>query len=234
MKALISINVANHKNRAIIDVTGLSYRGDVMPTNTFYNLDESKKRQIFDACVDEFATHTFSEASINQIIKAANISRGSFYQYFADKEDCYMFLLNEIAKEKMVLFKDIVTAKDYDTVFEEYESMFDQAILWIEEKPQYYQIGVKMDMDNSEFIRKLLKGNQAGLDYFASLIRRDQQRGIIRKDIDADVLTEMLFSINRTALMNFFYNRDFEGMKAQLHQILEIIRKGSTTEENHV
>jgi TetR/AcrR family transcriptional regulator len=208
-----------------------------MPTSTFYNLDESKKRQIFDACVEEFATHTFSEASINQIIKAANISRGSFYQYFADKEDCYMFLLNEIAKEKMVLFKDIVTAKDYDTVFEEYESMFDQAILWIEEKPQYYQIGVKMDMDNSEFIRKLLKGNQAGLDYldyFASLIRRDQQRGIIRKDIDADVLTEMLFSINRTALMNFFYNRDFEGMKAQLHQILEIIRKGSTTEENHV
>jgi TetR/AcrR family transcriptional regulator len=104
-----------------------------MPTSTFNNLDESKRKQIFDACVDEFATHTFSEASINQIIKAAGIPRGSFYQYFADKEDCYMFLLNEIAKEKMVLFKDIVTAKDYDTVFEEYESMFDQAILWIEE-----------------------------------------------------------------------------------------------------
>lgn len=215
-------------------MTRLSYRGDVMPTSTFNNLDESKKKQIFDACVDEFATHTFSEASINQIIKAAGIPRGSFYQYFADKEDCYMFLLSEIAKEKMVLFQGIVSTRQNDTVFDEYESMFDQAILWIEQKPQYYQIGVKMDMDNSEFIRKLLKGNQAGLDYFASLIRRDQQRGIIRKDIDADVLTEMLFSINRTALMNFFYNRDFKGMKAQLHQILEIIRKGSTTEENHV
>ncbi|PKM87485.1 MAG: TetR/AcrR family transcriptional regulator, partial [Firmicutes bacterium HGW-Firmicutes-10] len=56
-----------------------------MPTSTFYNLEESKRKQIFDACVDEFSLHTFSEASINQIIKAANISRGSFYQYFADK-----------------------------------------------------------------------------------------------------------------------------------------------------
>ena len=205
-----------------------------MPTSTFYNLDESKRKQIFDACVDEFATHTFSEASINQIIKVAKISRGSFYQYFADKEDCYLYLLGEIAKEKMVLFKDIVAKDDGDTVFDEYENMFDQAIVWIEKKPQYYQIGIKMDMDNSEFIRKLLKGNQAGLDYFASLIKRDQQRGIIRKDVDADVLTEMLFSINRTTLMNFFYSRDFEGMKKQLHHILEIIRKGSTTEENHV
>jgi AcrR family transcriptional regulator len=205
-----------------------------MPTSTFYNLDESKRKQIFDACVDEFAAHTFSEASINQIIKTAKIPRGSFYQYFADKEDCYLYLLGEIAKEKMVLFKDIVAKDDADTVFDEYEKMFDQAIVWIEKKPQYYQIGLTMDMDNSEFIRKLLKGNQAGLDYFASLIKRDQQRGIIRKDVDADVLTEMLFSINRTTLMNFFYNRDFEGMKKQLHHILEIIRKGSTTEENHV
>lgn len=205
-----------------------------MPTSTFYNLDEAKRKQIFDACVDEFATHTFSEASINQIIKAANISRGSFYQYFADKEDCYMYLLSEMVKEKMVMFKDVVAINDNDTVFDEYEAMFDKAILWIEKKPQYYQIGVKMDMDNSEFIRKLLNGNLASLDYFATLIRRDQQRGIIRKEIVPEILTEMLFSINQKALMNFFYNRDFEGMKKQLHHILEIIRKGSTTEENHV
>jgi AcrR family transcriptional regulator len=178
--------------------------------------------------------HTFSEASINQIIKAANISRGSFYQYFADKEDCYMYLLSEMVKEKMEMFKDVVGSNENDTVFDEYEAMFDKAIRWIEVKPKYYQIGSKMDMDNSEFIRKLLKGNLASLDYFASLIRRDQQRGIIRKEIDPVILTEMLFSINQKALMNFFYNRDFEGMKKHLHHILEIIRKGSTTEENHV
>jgi TetR/AcrR family transcriptional regulator len=234
MVALISINVAYQKNRDILNMTGLSYRGDIMPTSTFYNLDESKRKQIFDACVDEFAAHTFSEASINQIIKTANIPRGSFYQYFADKEDCYMYLLSEMVKEKMVMFKDIVASKDNDTVFDEYEAMFDKAIQWIEAKPQYYQISVKADMDNSEFMRKLLKGNQASLDYFATLIRRDQQRGIIRKDIVPEILTEMLFSINQKALMNFFYNRDFEGMKKHLHHILEIIRKGSTTEENHV
>ena len=222
------------KKRDILNMTRLSYRGDVMPTSTFYNLEESKRKQIFDACVDEFSLHTFSEASINQIIKAANISRGSFYQYFADKEDCYMYLLSEMVKEKMEMFKDVVGSNENDTVFDEYEAMFDKAIRWIEVKPKYYQIGSKMDMDNSEFIRKLLKGNLASLDYFASLIRRDQQRGIIRKEIDPVILTEMLFSINQKALMNFFYNRDFEGMKKHLHHILEIIRKGSTTEENHV
>lgn len=145
-----------------------------------------------------------------------------------------MYLLGEIAKEKMIMFQDIVEKDPQDTVFDEYENMLDQAIRWIEVKPQYYQIGIRMDMDDSEFIQRLLKGNQAGLDYFASLIRRDQLRGIIRKDIDPAVLTDMLFSINRSALMSFYYNRDFQGMKKQNHQILDIIRKGSTTEENHV
>ena len=67
-----------------------------MPTDTFFNLSDEKKRRILEAAIDEFAEYRFSDASINRIVKNADISRGSFYQYFLDKEDLYLFIMQVI------------------------------------------------------------------------------------------------------------------------------------------
>lgn len=58
-----------------------------MIKNTFYNLPEEKRQRITDAIFNEFAGSSGERVSINNIIKNANISRGSFYQYFDDKVD---------------------------------------------------------------------------------------------------------------------------------------------------
>lgn len=66
-----------------------------MPTDRFYRLPEEKRKVICDAVRKEFARVPFEKASINQIIRNANISRGSFYTYFTDKEDAVEFVLND-------------------------------------------------------------------------------------------------------------------------------------------
>ena len=53
-----------------------------MPKQTFYNLEKDKKDRLIEACLEEFSSYTFTDSSINRIIKNAEISRGSFYQYF--------------------------------------------------------------------------------------------------------------------------------------------------------
>ena len=50
-----------------------------MPTQRFLKLKEEKKQVILEAAVHEFSRVPYSSASINQIIKEADISRGSFY-----------------------------------------------------------------------------------------------------------------------------------------------------------
>ncbi|MDD3341393.1 MAG: TetR family transcriptional regulator [Bacilli bacterium] len=77
-----------------------------MPSDTFLNLREDKKKRLIDAAMTEFSAHLLEDASINQIIKNAGISRGSFYMYFKDKEDIYGYLLSRY-KEK--LHKSIFT-----------------------------------------------------------------------------------------------------------------------------
>ena len=103
-----------------------------MPTNTFFNLPIEKKKNIMNAAKSEFVEYSFYDASINRIIKNAGISRGSFYMYFENKEDLFLYILDgyreevlaEIVKgvngEKCDIFQmaiyiyDYVTSKDFN------------------------------------------------------------------------------------------------------------------------
>ncbi|WP_338450593.1 TetR family transcriptional regulator [Niallia oryzisoli] len=73
-----------------------------MPKLTFFNLAESKRKTLIEAAEKEFAKSPLYEASIANIVKMAGIPRGSFYQYFEDKEDLYFYLLDEKLKENKV------------------------------------------------------------------------------------------------------------------------------------
>lgn len=66
-----------------------------MPKDTFYNLPEEKRKRILDAAAEEVIRVPASEMSINKIIQKAEISRGSFYQYFEDKHDLIQYMLSD-------------------------------------------------------------------------------------------------------------------------------------------
>lgn len=67
-----------------------------MPKQAFFKLNEAKQQAIMTAAFAEFKQYPFAEASINRMIKQAKISRGSFYLYFADKEDIYHYLMEQL------------------------------------------------------------------------------------------------------------------------------------------
>ena len=54
---------------------------------------------IREAAKKEFARVPMDKVSINQIIKEADISRGSFYTYFEDKRDVLNYIFEESKRE---------------------------------------------------------------------------------------------------------------------------------------
>ena len=70
-----------------------------MPSATFFRLPEEKRQRLTDAAWAEMLSVRFDKVSINRIIQNAGISRGSFYQYFSDKQDLLHFLFEQIHDE---------------------------------------------------------------------------------------------------------------------------------------
>ena len=67
-----------------------------MSSERFLRLPEEKRNRFLKAAWEEFTSVRFADVSINQIVRKAGISRGSFYQYFVDKDDLFAYLLEEV------------------------------------------------------------------------------------------------------------------------------------------
>lgn len=67
-----------------------------MPTDTFFHLPKEKQERIIEAARKEFSRVALNEASIANIVKEAGIPRGSFYQYFENKEDVYFYCFHRM------------------------------------------------------------------------------------------------------------------------------------------
>ena len=93
-----------------------------MPKPTFFNLPAEKQATLIEAAKDEFSRAPLHEASIANIVKQAGIPRGSFYQYFEDKDDLYYHLLTQIAQRNHERFVYLLKEKDGDlfSVFAEF------------------------------------------------------------------------------------------------------------------
>ncbi len=88
--------------------------GDTVPSQTFLNLDSNKRKKLLDAAMNEFSRVSYTDASINQIIQAAGISRGSFYTYFVDKDDLFSYLLELNKQRFFVLTKEVFVSCNGD------------------------------------------------------------------------------------------------------------------------
>ncbi len=65
-----------------------------MPTKTFLNLGKEKRLRILKAAKKEFSRVPLERAIIANIVKDADIPRGSFYQYFENVEDLFVYLMH--------------------------------------------------------------------------------------------------------------------------------------------
>lgn len=85
-----------------------------MAKETFHNLADEKKNRILLAAKKEFEHHPLQHATVKAIIETANISRGSFYQYFDDLEDCYFTTMGHYTVDMHQVFQELFEKNERD------------------------------------------------------------------------------------------------------------------------
>ncbi len=104
-----------------------------MPTERFYNLPAGKKNIIKEAAMSEFANVPFEKASINKIIKAAGISRGSFYTYFEDKHDILAYIFEDVGEHFQDTWKECAEKSNGD-LWKTIDHFMDESVFTTKEK----------------------------------------------------------------------------------------------------
>lgn len=198
-----------------------------MPTATFNHLPDEKREKIITAIKDEFSRVPFDEVSINQIVRAAEIPRGSFYQYFADKNDMLAFILNDYREQMITHIKDNLIASDGD-LFSLFSTILDFTIEFsTQEKTNSFCQNLFADVKvNSKFYISMTKHGpeKQTTDLLKSLIRKDLLD--LREEDDFDNLFDILFAISMEATAEVFINiPDYDNVISKYRRKLALLKR---------
>ena len=87
-----------------------------MAIEAFYNLKEKKKRSILDAISLCLKNKDYDDLSVNDISVAADISRGSFYNYFTDKNDAVGTLVDSKINEYFEKYRMAIESSNFNLI----------------------------------------------------------------------------------------------------------------------
>ena len=199
-----------------------------MPTSTFYNLPDEKKEKLLNAIKAEFTRVTYNKISINKIIKAAEISRGSFYQYFEDKDDMLSYIMLGYQKGVFELAKQSLINSNGD-IFQMFLDIYHFAIDFVmEERTNNFLKNVFADtrINTGLFTKRskeeVLNNLTEQFLPFANLDLLDLQS---KKDLPN--LVELLAATTRDAIAETFIDFDeSERSKTDYYIKIDLLKRG--------
>jgi TetR/AcrR family transcriptional regulator len=181
-----------------------------MPHQTFFNLPEEKRQQILQVALDEFAENDYDNVSISRMVARAGIAKGSFYQYFADKEDLYAYLLGMLADAK----KEFMSLDHPDPahigIFAYLRWMAEAGLTFQLEYPQLSKLAVRAT--NANFFPKEfdMSAREQTQEFYRRLVAVGQQQGDIAPDVDPQVAA-VIFDGSLTSISRFLLDKIARG-----------------------
>jgi len=159
-----------------------------MPYETFYNLPVEKQENILAVAIKEFSNQSYTAASISAIVRNAGIAKGSFYQYFADKKDLYLYVLQLGMARKLELVTQFRSSSNNLKTFDYLKWMMQASVQFELAYPDLARIAYRAFVEEIPFpeeVDELMR--QGGASYFNDLLAQ----GILHDDVAPWVDTDM-------------------------------------------
>ena len=197
-----------------------------MPQATFFNLPDDKKILIIAAALDEFSSASYDTASINQICKKSNIAKGSFYQYFTDKMDLYVYIMTLAIEKKIKFFSSVLTEFDTLSLLEQFRLLFLKGIEFAKDYPQYAALGEQFSKENNELAKSsvIKEGDKQSETLFIQMIGQAKSKGEIDNTVDSLALSILLQSMNNSVneyMLNKFGNVRYEDCEEDVNNFVD-------------
>lgn len=204
-----------------------------MPSERFYRLPEEKRKIICRAAMKEFARVTVDKASINQIIKNADISRGSFYTYFEDKWDVLSYIFEDSHRSMMELMKQKIRENN-GNVWSVIEAVMEEMMKFCSDHSNFAFLKNVMAHANSDdvfrgFSRRKTKEYAKISDCMERWLYENMDRRILKwEDFES---FHCLFSLGMSAVAmavrEFYDGEPREAVRERFYIRLDIMKNGA-------
>lgn len=199
-----------------------------MPSTTFFNLPSEKREKLLAAARAEFARVPYAEASINKMIQAADIPRGSFYMYFRDKEELFRYLMGEWSRQLTALLEGLLEMRQGD-IFAAFLDLFDriQAEYRDPEKKERYQHIMGVVRNNSGAQLSSLLGMECCLPMPGRLVEWVDPRLLdLRSADDLGDIFHILMGVTGQAVLRGIQAEDPAEVRGAYLRTVDILRRG--------
>lgn len=197
-----------------------------MPKQTFLNLPPEKRENIVNAAVEEFAEYGLENASTNRIVANSGISKGSFYQYFEDKQDVFMYLLSVLEQEKMQYFRDRHPPSTHMDTFEYFRWMIKAGMEFNSAYPRMTQAVSRVLLGEGLYYGKNFASyRERTTQALSMMIEQAIERGEVDPSVDVE-LAVMVMDTWSNAISSFILN---EGRKQK--DMMKWVRSPRTQEK---
>jgi AcrR family transcriptional regulator len=164
-----------------------------MPKQTFFNLSADKREAILNIAIDEFAGNDYDNASISRVVAQAGIAKGSFYQYFEDKKDLFLYLMELATQEKLSFLRGQEPPDPNMGLFDYLRWLFTVGVTFQFSRPRLSQVAYRALYSSSPVRDDTLQQMRAAAnDYYRQLIRMGIAHGDVDPEIDPDLAAFVL------------------------------------------
>jgi AcrR family transcriptional regulator len=152
--------------------------------------------ELYEAALDEFSQNDFEDASLNNILKAANMSKGSLYHNFGDKYGLFIALMDRIVCKKTDFFLNAMKKRPREAdFFQTAKYLIIATMQFLQADDRLYHVLSHNIESNEEFKKNLIElfPHNASLEGgFASLVQTALEKGQIDSQYSSTFITGVL------------------------------------------
>jgi TetR/AcrR family transcriptional repressor of nem operon len=188
------------------------------------------KNTIVHESLKLFSLNGFLSTSVQDILSAANTSKGGFYNHFSSKEDLFFQVVDEARKiwrEKNLCGLDGIE-NPIDKIIKLLENYKDRYLLDAENFPGgciFIMFAVELGDSRPHLSKEVQKGFRGLKTMLKRLLDNGPSSTMVYNGINTDTITEIIFTGMLGASVNYSVDKSYDALDTSINSLIDYLDK---------
>ncbi len=189
---------------------------------------------LLEAALDEFSQKKFNEASLNDILKQAGMSKGSFYHHFGDKFGLYICVSDILVVKKLAYFTPRLKDADINDFFGFLKQLMRATVEYMLEDKRMQEFANRYLEEPEVLKNKVLTLFPYDFDSgFGPVVAAAMEAGTLSNRFSPQFVTKLfeLFMSNSYKLISESQTRNTKTVFELVNQLIDFMQYGIAAKE---